>query len=307
MDGLARDREDAARRARRTPGSSRSRPAAWRRSPGRPSAGSESSPAPEQIGRARRAHGPSPEPSRATSWPRGNAPRTCAQSRSIARAAASSASARDWAPVRAWRAVVIRSQRSQSTRPTATNRLSQLFERSQVFDRRHEPNGRFVASVLELLEDEIECPGFSAIPAGRILDRRGALRTVRPESARREFPCPRPRRREQTREPDHDTRRHADTKHPSQRNSNQPLHRGSRSRSRCGRRHAHTAKKPDNPRISGLNSLRQQGAARISNRGWRFCRPLPYHLATAPRPEPSGSTICSITNFIRRHARDHGI
>src|SRR5277367_5464095 len=28
-----------------------------------------------------------------------------------------------------------------------------------------------------------------------------------------------------------------------------------------------------------------------SNRGWRFCRPLPYHLATAPRRDPSGSTL----------------
>ena len=28
-----------------------------------------------------------------------------------------------------------------------------------------------------------------------------------------------------------------------------------------------------------------------SNRGWRFCRPLPYHLATAPRHDPSGSHL----------------
>jgi hypothetical protein len=41
------------------------------------------------------------------------------------------------------------------------------------------------------------------------------------------------------------------------------------------------------------------------NRGWRFCRPLPYHLATAPIGISRGASVAGRNSEVRLPSRSH--
>ena len=177
--------------------------------------------------------------------------------------------------------------------PGSTPRTWVLSPRSSPAPRGHSRNGRpgLSPAGTELrgpLADEDASP--SPTIAWRLAT--GALRPARPEPRGERAPVTSPRVTRSGTDPGHDPVDQAASRQPAVAN--------------C---FCHTAAGCRIPGGQGVTSLLQQGAIQIagpavhvglgtgryvsdrcgcwrrrpdSNRGWRFCRPLPYHLATAP-------------------------